>query len=145
MRPQLSPSHFGVANEIPRQFNDLAKLICPTSGFSEFLSSLGAKNISLYQNRKSVHVPRIPPRQEGRYASSRTRGGMRWTLMRQSDERRDGGRRSRVVLAPLGWCQVSRETREATVTNKVMDTGESTKQPLTPSRREGRMFRLNLW
>src|SRR5262249_9218325 len=36
------------------------------------------------------------------------------------------GRRSRVVLAPLGWCQVLRTFRKATVTNKVMDTGEST-------------------
>jgi hypothetical protein len=37
------------------------------------------------------------------------------------------------------------ETREATVTNKVMDTEESAQQALTPSRREGRVFRLNLW
>jgi hypothetical protein len=36
------------------------------------------------------------------------------------------GRRRRVVLAPLGWCQVLQETCKATVTNKVMDTGEST-------------------
>jgi hypothetical protein len=35
------------------------------------------------------------------------------------------GLRRRVVLAPLGWCQVLRETRKTTVTNKVMDTGES--------------------
>jgi len=26
-----------------------------------------------------------------------------------------------------------------------MDTGESTKQPLTPLRREGWVFRLSLW
>jgi len=34
---------------------------------------------------------------------------------------------------------------KATVTKKVMDTGESAKQPLTPSRREGRHFPVNLW
>jgi hypothetical protein len=28
---------------------------------------------------------------------------------------------------------------------EVTDTGESTEQPLTPSRREGRSLRLNLW
>ena len=43
-----------------------------------------------------------------------------------SDERHERVRQRRVVLAPLGWCQVSRDVRGATVTNKVMDTGEST-------------------
>jgi hypothetical protein len=37
-----------------------------------------------------------------------------------------GERRRRVVLAPLGWCQVCEKMiLQATVTNKVMDTGES--------------------
>jgi hypothetical protein len=33
---------------------------------------------------------------------------------------------------------------QATVTKKVMDAGEITEQPLTPSRREGRTFGSNL-
>ena len=41
---------------------------------------------------------------------------------------------------PLGWCQVCKDDLQATVTNKVMDTGESTEQPLTPLRRECRCF-----
>jgi hypothetical protein len=45
-------------------------------------------------------------------------------------------------VGPLG---PTRRDLQATVTNKVMDTGESTLHALTPSRREGRMFRLNLW
>ena len=50
----------------------------------------------------------IPPRQEGRSRTSRTRGGMRWTWMCLTDERRKRGRRSRVVPTPRRWRQVSR-------------------------------------
>src|SRR5437016_6105350 len=44
---------------------------------------------------------------EGRFAVVTNVGcGMRWTLWRRADERRQGGRRRRVVLAPRRWCQV---------------------------------------
>jgi hypothetical protein len=44
------------------------------------------------------------------------------------DVRRQYTRRRRVVLVPLGWCvePAVNVDLQATVTNKVMDTGEST-------------------
>ena len=33
-------------------------------------------------------------------------------------------------VAPLGWCQVCKDDLRATVTNKVMDTGESAQEPV---------------
>jgi hypothetical protein len=46
------------------------------------------------------------------------------------DERDRRGQRSRVVLAPLGWCQVCElMISQTTVTKKVMDTGEITYKP----------------
>ena len=35
-----------------------------------------------------------------------------------------------MVLAPLGWCPVCKDDLRATVTNKVMDTGESAQEPV---------------
>jgi hypothetical protein len=55
--------------------------------------------------RKMLLILHIPPHREGRIAIVTTReAGMRWTLWRRArlcraDERRRGGRRSRVVLA----------------------------------------------
>jgi hypothetical protein len=48
------------------------------------------------------------------------------------------GKRARV--RPWAGAKSCGTFRKATVTNKVMDTGESTEQPLTPSRRECRLF-----
>jgi hypothetical protein len=46
-------------------------------------------------------------RKEGRFAVVTNVGcGMRWTLWRRADERRQRGRRSRVVLTPRRWRQV---------------------------------------
>src|SRR5215813_9179786 len=50
-----------------------------------------------------------PDSVRGADASSRTRGGMRWTWRVSRDERHSiCGRRSRVVPAPRCWCQASR-------------------------------------
>jgi len=46
---------------------------------------------------------------------------------RARDERRGCGRRNRVVLAPLGWCQVLRDDPQGDGDSEVMDTGESAK------------------
>jgi hypothetical protein len=51
-----------------------------------------------------------------------------------------------VVLTPLGWCQVLRETRKATVTNKVMDTGESAHNAVNTNRAgKAGLLRSSLW
>jgi hypothetical protein len=57
------------------------------------------------------------------------------------------GRRSRVVLAPLGWRQVGDDAlhRADDGDSDVMDTGEITKETVKPSRRESRREPVNLW
>jgi len=63
----------------------------------------------------------------------------------RADERRWCGRRSRVVLAPLGWCQVGEVMiSQATVTKRSWTPGRS-RIRRNPSRRECRMIRLDLW
>ena len=44
----------------PHKFNRFGKLICPSGWLSEFSSSPGIKNISLFQNPKSPVCPRHP-------------------------------------------------------------------------------------
>jgi len=56
------------------------------------------------------------------------------------------GRRRRVVLAPLGWCQVGEVMiSPATVTIRSRTPGRARRKPLKPSRREGRMIGPDLW
>jgi len=58
------------------------------------------------------------------------------------DEQHRCGRPSRVVLSPRRWGQASRKTFAGSDGGyKARYTGESTEQPLTPLRRECRMFR----
>jgi hypothetical protein len=80
--------------------------------------------------RKIMFSWRIPPRHEGRMRIVTKRGaGSDGRGLHHATNDAGCGRRSRVVLAPLGWRQVREVTNlRATVTNKVMDTGESTKQ-----------------
>src|SRR5579863_5861273 len=72
------------------------------------LSSPSAKNISLRDLLETpLLIPAVPPRYEGRIAIvTNVERGMRWTLWRRVDERRRGGRQSRVVLIPRRWNQV---------------------------------------
>jgi len=59
--------------------------------------------------------------------------GMRWTRAVPRDERYRRGRRRRVVLAPLGWCQVWRAmTCRVTVTKKSWTPGRARTKPLKP-------------
>ena len=44
------------------------KVICPTGNFGEFLSTPSAKDIFLPFFRIMCFPPRVPPRQEGRFA-----------------------------------------------------------------------------
>jgi hypothetical protein len=105
------------------------------------LSSPPPKNISLCPSGKSSLEPRaIPHPQEGRIAIVTDVGrGMRWTLWRRVDERRHGGRRSRVVLTPRRWRQALRIIRKAMVAKKPGSPGRARSKPLKPLRREGRV------
>src|SRR5579871_3969933 len=70
---------------------------------------------------------------------------MRWTRMRALDGRRVGGRRSRVVLAPLGWCQVRKaDDLRATVTKRSWTPGRARSSVNTIAQGMP-MLRSNLW
>jgi len=58
-----------------------------------------------------------------------------------ADERHSSGRRSRVVLTPRRWRQVSRKCPRGDGDNKARSPGRSRRKPLKPLRREGRVFR----
>jgi hypothetical protein len=118
-------------------------VICPTGKFSKTLSSPSAKNFWLVPSGKStsqVRPSRAP--QEGRIAIVTNVGcGMRWTPWLRTTNAVLGGRRSRVVLTPRRWCQVSDDcfgNRAGDGGNKARFTGESTKETVQPSRRECR-------
>ena len=103
----------------------------------------------------------VPPPLEGRIAIVTDVGsGMRWTRggsARWSRRRKHPrGRPSRVVLIPRRWDQaygmamsaLTDPTRRKPAGDggyQARHTGESTKQPLKPSRRECRLFRPCLW
>jgi hypothetical protein len=76
--------------------------------------------------RKIVLHSRDPASTRGACASSRTRGGLRWTLATSTDEWCWKRLRSRVVLAPLGWCQACRRPA-GDGDYEVTETGESTR------------------
>ena len=67
---------------------------------------------------------------------------MRWTRWRRQTSGGRCGRRCRVVLAPLGWRQVGDDAlhRVDDGDEKVMDTGEITKETVKPLRGEGRVM-----
>jgi hypothetical protein len=66
---------------------------------------------------------------------------MRWTRTDIGSTNDVGsGRQRRVVLAPLGWCQVCRDDLQATVTTRSWTPGRARRSLLTPSRRECRCF-----
>ena len=56
------------------------------------------------------------------------------------DERRQGGRRSRVVLTPRRWRQVSRKCPRGDGDKKARSPGRARRKPLKPLRRECRVF-----
>ena len=72
------------------------KIACPDPFGEIFL---------FFRSANQVYVSRCPVPEEGRCATSSTRGGMRWT--RRCCETGDvcSGRRSRVVLTPRRWRQ----------------------------------------
>jgi hypothetical protein len=91
------------------------------------MSSPFCKNILIFRRPKSVYNPAVPSHRGGGSRSSRTRGGMRWTLMAPLTNRARGGRRSRVVLTPRRWCQAGGVIRRRRWQTSPV-TGESTKE-----------------
>src|SRR5262249_6236651 len=77
------------------------------------------------ENRNRSDISAIPPRQEGRTRRHERGAGCDGRLLYRLTSDVAGGRRRLVVLAPLGWCQVSRETREATVTKRSWTPGRA--------------------
>jgi hypothetical protein len=70
------------------------------------LSSPLCKNILIFRNPNHCYISRRPAPHKGRWPSSRTRGGMRWTWAAPKTRARACGRRSRVVLTPRRRRQV---------------------------------------
>jgi len=82
------------------------------------------KNILVFSRPKSSAYPCHPASSEGRFAIVTD---VRWDAVdarRREDERRQRGRRSRVVLTPRRWRQVGGAIRLATVANKPGRRGE---------------------
>ena len=92
---------------------------------------------ALYPNH--FYIPRRPVPHEGRSRSSRTWDGMRWTR-RRADECAERGRRSRVVLTPRRWRQVSRDIPRGDGGKRARSPGRARRKPLKPLRGECRMF-----
>jgi hypothetical protein len=92
----------------------------------------------------STSSPR-PASIRGAYASSRTLVRDAVDAVATQDERRWCGRRSRVVLTPRRWRQVSRSNSRGDGGNKARSPGRARRKPLKPLRREGRVKPVNLW
>jgi hypothetical protein len=94
----------------------------------------------------------IPSPQRGVSRSSRTlgmgcggRGGIRHAKACSTNDARRG-RRSRVVLTPRRWRQVSREIfPRGDGDKKARSPGRARRKPLKPLRREGRVIPVHLW
>jgi hypothetical protein len=95
----------------------------------------------LAENQNHGHIPRHPASIRGTLRDRHERG----KRDAMDAERRETNVATRTAKscgpgAPGLASSVRVTNLQATVTNKVMDTGESTKQPLTPLRRECRCF-----
>src|SRR6202011_4436862 len=83
---------------------------------------------------------RRPAPLEGRSRSSRTWGGMRWTLWRRKTSDAWGGRRSRVILTPRRWRQGLRDDPQDDGGKRARSPGRARNKPLKPLRGECRVF-----
>ncbi len=108
------------------------------------MSSPLAKNISLcLSGKSSLQARPVPSHHEGRLAIVTKRGaGCGGRLSRSQTKGARGGRRSRVVLTPRRWRQVSREFFPRSDGDKqARSPGRARRKPLKPLRRECRVFR----
>jgi hypothetical protein len=84
------------------------------------------RRAALLKTRIMAIIPAVPPRHEGRCASSRTRGGMRWTRSHCQTCNANVDGEGVWSWHPWAGAKPANDDLQATVTNKVMDTGEST-------------------
>ena len=119
--------------------HETRSLICPTGKSVTCVSSPVRKNISLNPTGKSILKLRPSRPREGRWPSSRTLGGMRWTQQRRktSGANADG----EVVWSRRLYAGVnSRQcfALRGDGDNKARSPGRARRNPLKPLRREGR-------
>ena len=89
------------------------------------MSRWHVKNILIFRNRESIYIDRRPASLEGRFAIVTDVRRDAVDAEGASDESTWRGRRSRVVLTPRRWRQVSlRRLREATVAKEPDHRGE---------------------
>src|SRR3954469_11310893 len=98
------------------------------------------KYFSFLATQITTVVRAVSSHQRGVSRSSRTRGGMRWTPMVLLTNSAEGGRRSRVVLTPRRWRQVSGIRSAGDGDNKARSPGRSRGKPLKPSCGECRAY-----
>jgi hypothetical protein len=79
-------------------------------------------------------TPAVSSQTRGVSRSSRTRGGMRWTLIVPLTNGARGGRRSRVVLTPRRWRQVGGGNFADDGGKKARSPGRARRKPLKPLR-----------
>src|SRR6516225_10530269 len=70
---------------------------------------------------------------------------MRWTLLASSDVRSHADGKVVWSWRPWAGAKSAGDDPQATVTKRSWTPGRARTSLLTPSRREGRVFRLNLW
>ena len=129
----FDPNHLRLTRYFPRPFNLFRS-------FKPYLQKYSSSNFPKY-----VFLSLHPASMRGANASSRTRGGDAMDALGSHDERRSRGRPSRVVPIPRRWDQACGDEPAGDGGYQARHSRESTKQPLKPSRRECRLFRLNLW
>ena len=99
-----------------------------------YLSSPVAKNIRLRDLRKSPSYPPLSCPERGALAIVTNVGTGCGGRGGAFDERRQGGRRSRVVLTPRRWRQASRKYPRGDGDKKARSPGRARRKPLKPLR-----------
>ena len=93
-----------------------------------------AKIFRFAPDPNQIYISRRPVPQRGGSRSSRTRGGMRWTRAAHLTRALACGRRSRVVLTPRRWRQVSRRYPRGDGGKQARSPGRARNKLLKPSR-----------
>jgi hypothetical protein len=128
------PDRVRVNSNLSMRFNLIWVVGCPCT------------KISLSEIQKScIFPPSCPGKRGVRVVTNAGRDAVDADATR--DERRNRGRRSRVVLAPRRWRYVlaGSNSCESNGGKRARSPGRARYKPLKPLRREGRMIRHHLW
>ena len=110
------------------------QVICPSGCFPQPVSSPISKNISALQKQKSSYIPPRPVPPRGVAQRHQRGAGCGGREVRQRRGREYCGRRSRVVLAPRRWRQVSRKSfLRGDGDKQARSPGRARRKPLKPS------------